>query len=147
MGFAVTERWGWEYVLELGNGALAIVTGWLVVFLVYHVFKVGSQRRVWSWNGWKRLPQALQLAVSFLAVTVATFLVALVIWLVRYRNESYLIVEGLDTIIVSFARVLSVGGFLCALRVVTRPMRLQWPWIGAVASCVLYLAWSLLRMA
>lgn len=143
----MTSWWGWQFLLELGNGVLAIVTGWLVVFLVYHVLKVGTQRRVWSWRGWKRLPQALQLAVSFLAVTVATFLVALIIWLARYRNESYLIVEGVDTITVSLARVLSVGGFLCALRVVTRPMRRQWPWIGAMASCVLYLAWSLLRLA
>jgi len=142
----MTEWWGWQYLLEVGNGELAIITGWSVVFLAYHVLKVGTQRKVWSWSGWRKLPQAMQLAVSFLAVAAATFSVAAVIWLSRYQNGSYLVVRGIDTIVISLARVLSVLGFMCALRVITRPMRWQWPWLGAMGCGALYLVWSVLRL-
>lgn len=142
----MTEWWGWQYLLEVGNGELAIITCWTMIFLVYHVAKIGHMRRVWSVRRWRDFPQALQLAIAFLAVATATFCVAAVIWLSRYQNESYLVVRGLDTIVISISRVLSVAGFLCALRVITRPMLLRWPWLGALGCGVLYLIWSVARL-
>lgn len=139
------EWWGWEYLLEVGNGELAIMTGWLSVFLVYHVVKVGSQRGAWSLRAWRKLPQSMQLAISFLAVTLAAFITAVVIWSSRYTN-GILVVRGIDSIVISVARILSVIGFLCALRVVTRPMRGQWPWLGAIGCGLAYLAWSVARL-
>lgn len=140
------DWWGWQYLLEVGNGLLAIVTGWLFIFLVYHIIKVGSMRRVWSWRAWPQLPQALQLATAFLAVSGATFLIAAVIWSARYRNGAYLVASGWDSIIISVGRIFSIAGFLCALRVATRPMTYQWPLIGAMACGAVYAGWSLLRL-
>ncbi len=80
---------------------------------------------------WRSLPQALQLAVAILTVSTATCGIAIV---------------GGDAVAISVLRVVLVGGFLCALRIVTRPMVWRWPWLGAIASAGVYLAWSLGRL-
>jgi len=128
---------GWHYILEFCNGVLAIAAAWSVVFLAYHVVKVGGQRRVRSW---RKLPQALQLAVAVLAIAWGTFGIA-VIWAVRYRHGGALVLGDFDAVVVSFFRLVLIGGFLCALRVITVPMRWRWPWLGAIASAALYLVW------
>lgn len=137
--------WGWQYLLELGNGVLAITTGWAVIFLCYHVVKVSRQRRV-GIRSWRNLPQALQLAVAILAIAWASCGIAVVIWAARYRHNGYLLVEGVDTIAISMFRVVLIGGFLCALRVITKPMQWRWPWLGAIGSCAIYLLWSAARL-
>ncbi len=135
--------WGWQYLLEIGNGVLAIATAWSTAFLLYHVTKVSRQRRIKSW---RNLPQALQLAVAILTIALSTCGVAVVIWASRYRNNSSLSLEGIDTIVISLLRVVLVGGFLCALRIITRPMRWRWPWLGAIGCGAAYLLWSAARL-
>lgn len=108
-----------ETVLRISNGELFIVTAWLSVFLAYHLVKVGAQRRVWRGMSWRKLPMSMQLAVALLTVSIAVTVMS-------------------SELVAPAGHVLGVIGFLCALRVVTKPMLGSWPWFGAVGCGILY---------
>lgn len=137
-------NWWWHF-LEVGNGVLAIVTAWLSVFLAYHLVKVGAQRRIW--RSWSKFPVSMQFAIAFFTVSVATCTASAAIWVSRYaRPDGMLLAGDVGVVAIAAGRGLATAGFLCALRIVTRPMIGPWPWIGALLSVIAYLAWSTIRL-
>lgn len=138
----MSEPAPWRHLLEAANGEWAIAAGWLSIFLTYHLAKVGAQRRIWR-RGWISLPLSMQMAVAMLAISVAVLVTRAIIWFSRYTHDGA--IYGGDSVLFAAATALGIIGFLCALRVVTRPMIGRWPWWCAVASSVLYLVWTAAR--
>ena len=130
-------------VLEAANGVWAILALWLTAFMIYHILKIRAQRRI----SWRRvlldfsLPLSVQLAFGVLVVAVAVLVTRGLIWFARIQNGG-----NVDAIIAQsgsylFGTALGVAGFLSILRTISQPTFGHWPWIGALASSGVYLAW------
>lgn len=139
-------RWlEWRHQLEIANGVWTIVSAYLVVFLVYHLIKVGRQRRVW--RRWGSLPLSIQLAIGVLIGSCGVVVTRSVTWWSRYSNGGYIELRNFDTAGYWFGTILGVVGFMCILRVSTKPMLGHAPWIAALISCGAYVLWSLIRLS
>lgn len=125
--------------LEIFNGSWAILSLYAVIFLLYHLSHIGSQRDVgmrhWMFGN---IPQSMQLALAILAVSAGVFISRAPIWYWRMVTggdfASFDITRGFLT----FGAGLGCVGFMCLIRVVTRPMTSGWPPLLAAASVVAY---------
>jgi hypothetical protein len=131
----------WAYVLEVGNGLWAIVSAYLVVFLSYHLVKVGAQRRI-RLSGWLELPLSMQLALGTWIAVFGVLTTRTVVWTSRYANDSDLQLTAVGTIMFAVGIAIGLVGFLCILRVATKPMLGQWPWVSCLICCAFYLLWA-----
>lgn len=134
----------WRYVLEMANGVWTIVSIWLVVFLAYHLVKVGAQRRVWKYG--LNLPLSIQLAVGIWIVCIGVLVTRAVVWVSRFSNDGFIELKEIETVSFVLGTLVGLAGFMCILRVVTKPMLGHWPWVSALACCAIYIGWSLVRL-
>jgi len=135
----------WRHVLEIGNGLWTIVSAYLVVFLAYHLFVVGAQRRI-KVSGWLTLPLSMQLAVGTWIACAGVLMTRAVVWTARYSNDGFLQLDDIETTFFSLGVFVGLAGFLCILRVTTRPMLGHWPWVSCIVCCSFYLLWAVLRL-
>jgi len=134
---------GWRNVLEIGNGLWTIISFYLVVFLAYHLVKVGAQRKVWRKH---RVPLSIQLAVSVWIAALGVLVTRSLVWALRFVGGGELEMKSIETATFSLGIFIGLTGFMCILRVATRPMLGQWPWVSALGACCAYLIWSVLRL-
>lgn len=134
-----------RHLLEMGNGVWAIVCVYLVVFLIYHITKVGLQRRIW--RKWKSPPLSIQLAIGVWIASTGIAGTRAVTWWSRYSHEGNIDMHDFDTAAYVLFTVIGVIGFMCILRVSTRPMLGHTPWIACLITCAAYIAWSLIRLS
>lgn len=135
----------WRYVLEIGNGLWTIVCGYLAVFLGYHLLVVVQQRKLWS-KPWATLPMSVQLAVGTWVSCLGVLLTRLVIFGSRVLNDGFLAMTSNETAVFAGGIFIGLAGFLCILRVATRPILGHWPWISCLICCAFYLLWETLRV-
>jgi|SRR5579859_2052551 len=128
----------WTYLLEVGNGLWAIVSAYLVVFLAYHLIVVAGQRKV-AWREW---PLSMQLAAGVWIAVFGVLTTRSVVWSSRYANDSYLLLTPLGSVVFGLGVFAGLVGFLCILRVATKPMLGHWPWISCLICCSFYLLWA-----
>lgn len=136
----------WRHVLEIGNGLWTIVSVYLVIFLAWHLFIVGAQRRI-KVMGWLNLPLSMQLAVGTWIACGGVLITRAVVWGARYTNDGFLQLENGETALFALGILVGLVGFLCILRVTTKPMLGHWPWVSCLTCCAFYLLWALLRIA
>lgn len=135
----------WRYLFEIGNGLWSIVLVHLVVFLAYHLVKVGFQRRL-RVSGWLSLPLSMQLAVGVWVASLGLLITRFVIWISRYTNHGTLSPGEGDGTAFFFGTVIGLVGFMCILRVATKPMLGHAPWVSAMFWSAVYLAWTMVRL-
>jgi hypothetical protein len=141
------SKWlDWRFALEIGNGLFSIVCLFLTVFLAYHLLKVGVQRRIWR-KGLFDLPLSMQLAVGFWVCSFGVFISRVIPWASRFANDGHIQLRALEQAGFVMGTFIGLTGFFCVLRVVTRPMLGQWPWILCLFCCVTYLTWTLVRLS
>jgi len=134
----------WRYILEMANGIWTIVSVWLVIFLAYHLIMVSAQRRIWR-RGLK-IPLSIQLAIGIWIVCIGVLVTRAVVWVSRFSNDSFIELRGIETVSFVCGTLIGLAGFMCILRVITRPMLGQWPWLSAMGCCVIYVIWSVIRI-
>lgn len=115
-------------LLELGNGLWTIVCFSLTIFLTYHIIKVASLRKIMQRRRWLKPPASLQMAIGFLVATFGILVRCAPIWLDRALHGGVLS-EGADRASLVVGTAIAVVGFMCVLRVATRPMVGHWPWV------------------
>lgn len=134
----------WRYVLEMANGVWTIVSIWLVIFLAYHLHRVGIYRRGFDSrdddNG------SLQLAIGIWIVAIGVLVTRMVVWASRFSNDGFIELKQLETTSFVCGTIIGLIGFLCILRIVTKQMMGDWPWISALVCCTIYVGWSLIRL-
>lgn len=134
----------WRYVLEIGNGVWTIVSLYLVVFLAYHLIVVGIQREI-EIGDWIKLPLSMQLGVGMWIAALGVLISRATVTVARYSNEGFIQFDYGETL--SFALGIFIGllGFMCILRVATRPMLGHWPWVSCLACCAFYVMWAMMK--
>lgn len=133
-------------LLEVGNGIWAVLSLWLSSFLLFHLLVVRVQRKI-SWNRFLfKLPFSMQLAVGTLVVAVAVLLTRTVLWWARYRHSDDLNLFMPASVTYLFGTSLGIVGFLCILRTISQPSFGRWPWIGALLSVAVYVAWWVISL-
>lgn len=128
----------WRHVLEIGNGLWTIVSGYLVVFLAYHLTVITVQRKLWM-KSWINLPLSVQLAVGTWVASIGVLMTRIVVFLSRATNDGYLAFDDDQTVVFIAGIFVGLGGFLCILRVSTKPMLGHWPWVSCLVCCAFYL--------
>ena len=136
----------WRFALEIGNGLFSIVSLFLFVFLAYHMIKVGAQRRVLQ-KGLFHLPTSVQLAVGIWVSSLGMLGTRAIPWASRFMNDGYIQLRYIEQIVFVIFTFVGLAGFMCILRVATRPMLGHWPWVLCLACCVIYLSWTLVRLS
>jgi hypothetical protein len=140
-------RWlEWRYLLEMANGLWTIILFYIVVFLAYHLVKVGVQRRLF-WRGWIHQPTSVQLAVGVWVASIGVLGTRYVTWYSRYENDGHISMTSFDTGSFVLCTVIGAAGFMCILRVITKPVLGHWPWVTAMLWCLIYLAWTISRLS
>lgn len=130
-----------DKLLELGNGLWTITCAWLMVFLAYHLIKVSRLRRVGLGRWLFRLPLSMQLALGVLVACVGIVIRTGQVWLDRMLNGGALSGAVMfSTFWFVAGTLIAVTGFMCILRVATRPMLGNWPWVGAAFCMLVYIA-------
>lgn len=129
-------------LLEVSNGEWLIVCTSLSLFLIYHLVRVGSQRRIgwrrWLWN----LPLSMQLAVGVLIISLGVGTRSALIWWGRFKYGAPL--QGINEWMLLWGTLLAILGFMCVLRVITRPVFGHWPWVATLLAMAGYwLLWYL----
>jgi archaellum biogenesis protein FlaJ (TadC family) len=129
-------------LLELGNGEWAIVCISLTFFLIYHLIAVGRMRRI-GWRRWIcKLPLSMQLAQAFLVVTAFLAYRSASLWYDRATHGGQL--TNLNEVSLLIGTAGATVGFMCVLRVVTKPVLGHWPWMITLGAMLAYLAaWAL----
>lgn len=135
----------YRHYLEIANGLWMIIAFWLIVFLAYHIIVVGKQRHIHG-KKWIDLPLSMQLAVAVWFSSVGICTTRIIIWWSRFQNDGYVEMQSFDTFGFLIGTMIGLAGFLCLLRVVTRPMLGDWPWTSALTCCALYILWSVERL-
>jgi hypothetical protein len=135
----------WRHALEIGNGLWTIVAAYLVVFIAYHLIVVGAQRRL-KIGDWLNLPLSMQLAFGTWVAGVGVLMTRAVVWTARYSNDGFLQLDDIETAVFSLGIFVGLAGFLCILRVATKPVLGHWPWVSCLTCCSFYLLWSLARI-
>lgn len=131
-------------ILEGGNGLWAVVALWLSGFMIYHVLVVRSQRGI----PWRKMffnfniHLSVQIALGTLAVAVAIFTTRIVLWSARHYQTEVDFMRS-ESLVYAGGTALGIIGFLCILRSVSQPTFGHWPWVGALVSSAVYLAWWL----
>jgi hypothetical protein len=133
----------WRHVLEIGNGLISIVSIYLVVFLAYHLIKVGVQRRAQIGH----LPASMQIALGIWVTFVGVLMTRVVPWASRFTNDGYIDLKSIETMVFSIGVFVTLIGAMCVLRITTRPMIGHWPWVSCLCWCVIYLSWTLVRLS
>lgn len=128
----------WHDILEMGNGVWAVTALCLTVFLTQHLVKVVFFRR--PKRGLFDQPSSVQLAIGVYVVGIAILITRGIIWWARYLSGGPLLdLELRFTDLYSFGVALGIVGFLCIIRVVTRPVFGHWPWMLTLAAVGIYI--------
>lgn len=130
-------------LLEAGNGVWAVLALWLTVFMVIHVIFVSKYYRI-TWRELFfnfNLDLSVQFAVGMLVVAVSILSTRAILWWARYRHDGSLDLLMPESWAYMLGTMLGIIGFLCVLRTVSQPVFGKWPWLGALASAVVYVSW------
>jgi hypothetical protein len=130
-------------LLEAGNGVWAVLSFWLSMFMLYHVLIIRVQRRI-TWAQLLlnfKLPLSMQVAVGTLTVAAAIFMTRVVLWYARYRHSGDLDLLMPESGVYLVGTLLGIVGILFILRSVSQPTFGHWPWVGALTSATVYIAW------
>lgn len=133
------------HLLTVGGGLWLIVSAYLVVFLAYHIIKVGMQRRLRP-RRWLEMPLSMQIAVGIWVAKVGVLVILLAMSRVWIGGTVHFEESSVAVGFMAFGLFLGLAGFLCILRVSTRPMLGHWPWVSCLICCSFYLLWSALRL-
>lgn len=125
--------------LEAFSATWTILAAFCVVFLVVHLYSVGTHKHISlrRWLCW--LPIGMQMAVAMLVIGTAEVITRGSVWFWRATTG------GDPARLVDFGFFLAGGatlgcvGFLCLLRVVTKPFG-RWPVLVAILTMAGYLA-------
>lgn len=127
-----------DRLLELSNGLWTIVSVSLVIFLSYHLIKVSILRKITFRMWFFRLPLSMQLALGILIVALGIAMRSGQVWVDRLLHAGELSPSfGTHTFV--FGTLVAVTGFMCILRVLTRPMLGNWPWVVTTLVMVAYI--------
>lgn len=134
--------------LEIFNGSWAILSLYSVIFLIYHLRDIGARRRINSRHWYLgRIPQSMQLAISVLAIAAGVFVSRAPTWYWRLTTGGDF--SDFDTIrtFLTVGAGLGCIGFMCLIRVVTRPMTSGWPPLLAAGTVTVYIVARLISLA
>lgn len=134
-----------DMFLEIMNGNWAILATFTAVYVSYHLIDVAHRRGVTLQKWFTDLPQSMQLAVAFLTVSVGVIFSRAPVWFWRFMTDGDpLKFSAGIKMLLTIGAALGCFGYICAIRVITRPMRSHWPWITAALCAVLYTVGTLI---
>src|SRR5262245_55283610 len=117
-----------------------ISTIWVSGFLIYNLSIISAQRRVSPKQWLFKLPLSMQLAVGMLILSVGTLIRSASIWIDRALSDGALSSLSWTGVGLLAGAFIAVCGFMCILRVVSKPVLGHWPWVSAVAAMLIYIA-------
>lgn len=134
-------------LLELSNGTWSILAFCACFFLAFHILDIGERRHIHIRRWFSDLPQSLQLAVGIFTVCVGIAVGRPAIWFWRFTTGGNL--QNFDEIRFPLILGAAIGcvGLICIIRVVTRPMQSNWPWISSIVLVLAYVAATLIHRA
>jgi hypothetical protein len=140
----VVDRRSIDKVLELANGEWVIVCLCLLAFLIYYLLHVGRAYKLLTVRRVIRLPMGMRLAIGIAVVCVGMISRSAPIWYDRFTHDGVLTSISMMEKALLIGTAISITGFCCIMRVVTRPMLGNWPWMLTLALMTGYwLLWML----
>lgn len=127
-----------EYYMETLNGVFVILLANACIWLTYYIFE---QKRIHSVSLIKVTtedgPLGVRLAIPMLTLKFGLLLRA-VIWGWVELGPGHKDLQLSEFLIVVFGSLLVVAGFLCLIRVLTKPRFGSWPWLVVGAVVLMY---------
>lgn len=121
------------------NGSVLILALYCVVFLALHLWATGVRSHM-TWRRWLfRTPLGMQIAVAVSVICVGEVFTRGAIWVWRYLLAGDPGRLGQQRIMLGLGALILAAGFLCVLRVISRPFG-AWPITAAVLTVLAYLA-------
>lgn len=121
------------------NGSVLILAAYCLLFLIIHLWATAHRRRLTLRRWFFRLPIGMQVAVGTAAICAGEVGTRLALWIWHF------VFSGRPEVLHTYGGMLGIGaavlaiGFLCILRVVSRPFG-RWPVTAAVVTVLVYLA-------
>lgn len=127
-----------DLTLEMMNGNWAILAIFTTFFLGFHLWDVSRRRGVTIQQWFTDLPQSMQLAVALFTISVGVVLSRAPVWYWRFTSNGDPARLGEIKIWLTLGAAIGCLGFMCAIRVITRPMMSHWPWLMSAGVAVIY---------
>lgn len=121
------------------NGAVLILAAYCVVFLAVHLWATGLRLHMTFKNWVIKTPLGIQMAIAVAVVCTGEVFTRGAIWLWRYIFHGDPSRLGQQSIMLGIGATILATGFLCVLRVISRPFG-PWPLAAAVLTVLGYLA-------
>ena len=134
-------------LLELSNGSWSILAFCACFFLAFHIVDIGERRHIHIRRWFSDLPQSLQVAFGVFTVCLGIAITRPAIWFWRFTTGGDLAHFNDIRMPLIAGAVIGSAGLICIIRVVTRPMQANWPWIAPIVLVALYIAAMLLHRA
>lgn len=125
-----------NFILEVINGSVSILTYFLLVFLAYYIAE-DFGKETFTWRNLFVLSTAMALVIALFVEKTGTFLTRSVIWLWRMTGGSvpFSVAENLILIV---GAALTMMGLLMLIRILSRQRFGNWPWAFAAVIVFSY---------
>ncbi len=126
-------------MLELGNGALAVLSICFMVFVLVYLIRQSRLEHVRASMWFCRLPEGMRVAISLFTISLATFITRVDVWVWRTyyggKDPFSRVQIGFFMLGVSLACV----GYIWAIREYSKPLYGDWPWLASCVAAALFM--------
>jgi hypothetical protein len=144
----MTTAFDLPFTLEVANGASAIVMLYFVVYLAIHIVRTHEIRNLTFRKWFHDRPLGIEVAMALMITTVGWSARSIMIWYWRLTGTDHgnFITPSPDagSWLLLGATLIIILGYLCKIRVFSRPVYGNGPWIMALASVLAYLAFAII---
>lgn len=116
-----------NFILELINGSISILTFFLLLFLTIYL-KYDLHRANFTWKTFFLSSTAVSLVVAMFFDKIGTLMTRTVIWAWRVKGGT-IVLNGIEDLFLVTGAFFTALGSIMLIRVLSRPRFGNWPWL------------------